>query len=299
MTSTATEHRSLGARFGGIVAEIDDDLARRIGRLDLPENLRDAIRYTVFGGGKRLRPLLTILSCEAVGGRRDQAHDGAAAVELVHTFSLVHDDLPAMDDDHLRRGQPTLHVHAGEAMAVLTGDAMLSLAFEWVARADQTAATRSLLAGELAQATTGMIAGQVFDTLGGFPAGQTPAQQLHLIHRLKTAVLLRAACRIGAMCGGASEIELDAVTRYSEAVGMMFQIVDDLLDVTQSSEHIGKATGKDSLAGKLTYPGVHGVQATRGRIRQLAADAFEALGPLGESADSLIELSGCMAVRTR
>ena len=144
-----------------------------------------------------------------------------------------------------------------------------------------------------------MIAGQVFDTLGGFPAGKTPAQQLHLIHRLKTAVLLRAACRIGAMCGGASEIELDAVTRYGEAVGMMFQIVDDLLDVTQTAEHIGKATGKDSLAGKLTYPGVHGVQATRDRIRQLATDAREALQPLGERAESLIELSGYMAVRTR
>ncbi len=299
MTSTATERRSLRARFGPIVAEIDDDLARRIGRLDLPENLRDAIRYSLFGGGKRLRPLLTILSCKAVGGRRDQASDGAAAVEMVHTFSLVHDDLPAMDDDHLRRGQPTLHVHTGEAMAILTGDAMLSLAFEWVARADHTAATRSQLAGELARATTGMIAGQVFDTLGGFPAGQTPAQQLHLIHRFKTVALLRAACRMGAMCGGASEIELDAVTRYGEAVGMMFQIVDDLLDVTQTAEHIGKATGKDSLAGKLTYPGVHGVQATRGRIRQLAADAREALQPLGERAEALIELSGYMAVRTR
>ncbi len=299
MTSTATERRSLGARFGGIVAEIDDDLARRIGRLDLPENLRDAIRYSLFGGGKRLRPLLTILSCKAAGGRRDQASDGAAAVEMVHTFSLVHDDLPAMDDDHLRRGQPTLHVHAGEAMAVLTGDVMLSLAFEWVARADHTAATRGLLAGELARATTGMIAGQVFDTLGGFPAGQTSAQQLHVIHRLKTAALLRAACRMGAMCGGASEIELDAVTRYGEAVGMLFQIVDDLLDVTQTAEHIGKATGKDSLAGKLAYPGVHGIQATRGRIRQLATDAREALEPLGERGESLIELSGYMAVRTR
>ena len=282
-----------------LVQEIETDLARRLDAVDGPETLLEAIRYAVLGGGKRLRPALTLLSCEAVGGPRDDARAAAAALELVHTFSLIHDDLPAMDDDDLRRGRPSLHVHAGEAMAILTGDILLSLAFEWIAEAGAGADKPGLLVRELAEATARMIAGQVYDTLGGFPPQRTPAERLELIHRNKTAALLRAACRIGAICGGASAPQLRALDDYGEAIGVMFQIVDDLLDVTQTAEHIGKATGKDTQAGKLTFPSVHGTPQSSREVERLREAAHLALEPLGEAAKPLIELCDYMAVRTK
>ncbi len=238
--------------LAGLVAEIEADLKRRIDAVTGPESLRQALAYSVVGGGKRLRPVLTLLSCEAVGGTRDDGRAAAAAIELIHAFSLVHDDLPSMDDDALRRGQPTLHVHAGEAMAILTGDVMMSLAFEWIADADLNTDTIARLARTLAEATSCMIAGQVYDTIGGFPDGLSRPQQLELVHQNKTAALIRAACRLGAFCSGGSPQAVQALTGYGEAAGMMFQIVDDLLDVTETAEHIGKATGKDLQAGKLT-----------------------------------------------
>ena len=283
----------------GLVAEIEADLARRIESVPGPAALREALAYSILGGGKRLRPVLTLMSCEAAGGDRDRGRAAAGAIELVHAFSLVHDDLPAMDDDVLRRGRPTLHVHAGEAMAILTGDVMMSLAFEWIADAHLGDAATSGLVRTLAEATSCMIAGQVYDTLGGFPAGLTQPRQLDMVHRNKTAALIRAACRLGACCGGASAETVDALTRYGEAVGMMFQIVDDLLDVTETAEHIGKATGKDIRAGKLTYPGVCGTDQSRGEVRRLRSEAHDALGPLGQGAEDLIELCDYMAVRTR
>ena len=282
-----------------VAAEIEEDLRRRLAELTLPANLSEAVRYAVLGGGKRLRPGLVVLCCQAVGGARIHALAPAAAIELIHTFSLVHDDLPAMDDDGLRRGRPTLHVHAGEAMAILAGDVMVSLAFQFISQSELDAAKRSMLTDELAQATTGMIAGQVYDTLGGFPAGMTDEARLHLIHLNKTGALLRAACRMGGICGGATDDQLQALTRYGESMGLMFQIVDDLLDVTQSAEHIGKATGKDVSAGKLTFPGVLGIAGSRREIARMQTAAHEAVSAFGTAAQPLRILCDLMAVRTK
>ena len=280
-------------------AEIEADLAARVDALQEPQPLREAIRYALLGSGKRLRPALTLLCCEATGGRRDDAKAAGAALELIHTFSLVHDDLPSMDDDQLRRGQPTLHVQAGEAMAVLAGDAMMSLAFLWIAEGTADSARASRLTQTLAEATTRMIVGQVYDTLGGFSPELSDAERLQLIHQNKTAALLRAACRMGGICGGATDTQLQALTGYGEAIGLMFQVVDDLLDVTQTTEHVGKATGKDLQAGKLTSPALLGTEACRAEVDRLRQDAHAALSGLGESAQPLIELCDHMAVRTK
>jgi geranylgeranyl pyrophosphate synthase len=204
-----------------------------------------------------------------------------------------------MDDDDMRRGRPTLHVHAGEAMAILAGDAMISIAFELLSETDVAPADAVRLVGELARATTAMVGGQVYDTLGGLPAGLSDEEQLALIHRSKTGALLRAACRMGAICGGASDHEMKRLDRFGEALGLMFQIVDDLLDVTQSSEHIGKAAGKDVSKGKLTYPGLLGIERSRRDVDRLRVEAIDALSAFGRRADPLRALAADMAVRTR
>jgi len=285
--------------LSGLVTEIEADLASRIEAVAGPAALRDALAYSVMGAGKRLRPVLTLLSCEAAGGDRNRGRAAASAIELIHAFSLVHDDLPAMDDDALRRGRPTLHMHAGEAMAILTGDVMMSLAFEWITDVDLDGETSAQLVRTLAGATSCMIAGQVYDTLGGFPPDLSKPKQLKLVHLNKTAALIRAACRLGAFCAEASPEDLASLTSYGQSVGMMFQIVDDLLDVTATAEHIGKATGKDVQAGKLTYAGVHGTDASRAEVRRLRDEAHDALAPLGRAADQLLELCDFMAVRTK
>ena len=219
---------------------------------DLPASLCEAILYSLFGGGKRVRPVLCLRSCEAVGGRIDVALPAAAAIELIHTFSLVHDDLPAMDDDDIRRGRSTLHKHANEAMAILAGDAMTTLAFEVLAWDLADGADARWMSHELAIATNAMIAGQVYDTMGGQPEDLEPIEQLRLTHRNKTGALLSASVRMGAIAGDAEQKQIDALTAYADAIGLMFQAVDDLLDVTQSAEKMGKATGKDASQGKLT-----------------------------------------------
>jgi geranylgeranyl diphosphate synthase type II len=294
VTSTATESPPTGLRDAA--AMVERALRQAIDEAELPENLRDAVAYATLGGGKRLRPALALLSCRAVGGNDEDALPPAMAVELIHCFSLVHDDLPAMDDDDLRRGRPTLHVHAGEAMAILAGDVMISMAFSLLA-GDTGRAAR--LTAELAQATTAMIAGQVYDTLGGFPPGSTEEQRLQLTHRHKTGALMLAACRMGAIAGSAAPGPLAALTRYGESIGLMFQIVDDLLDVTQSTEHLGKVSGKDQQAGKLTFPGLMGVEGSRAEIRRLHETARRALNGLGPAADPLAEICDYLAVRTR
>lgn len=280
-------------------ASVDSYLEQYLATVDLPTNLLDAVRYSVLGGGKRLRPVLTLLSCEAVGGLRDDALAPACALELIHAFSLVHDDLPAMDDDDMRRGRPTLHVHAGEAMAILAGDAMMSLSFELVTSGERDAVRSNAMIAELARGTTRMIAGQVYDTLGGFSGALSERQRLELIHRNKTGALITAACRMGGLSGGATKAQLAALTGYGEAVGLMFQIVDDLLDVTQSSEHLGKAAGKDESAGKLTFPGLLGVEQSRKEVDALEAAAMEVLAPLGSAADGLRDLCRYLAIRTK
>jgi geranylgeranyl diphosphate synthase, type II len=282
-----------------IAAEVEQWLSARLELANLPANLLDAVRYAVLGGGKRLRPVVTILACEAAGGRPSDALPAAAALELIHCFSLVHDDLPAMDDDNLRRGRPTLHVHAGEAMAILAGDAMMSLAFEIIATSPMPEARANVLSAELARSTTAMIAGQVYDTLGGFVPDLSDEQKLLLIHRNKTGALIRAGCRMGAICGDASAAALNLLTRYGEHVGLMFQIVDDVLDVTQTAEQLGKASNKDQDAGKLTFPGLLGVERSRAEIEKFGDAAIEAIAPLGPAAAPLADLCRYMAVRTR
>ncbi len=288
-----------------VIQQVDDALAAFIATSDVPETLRDAVRYALLGGGKRLRPTLAWRSAEAVGGVGKDSLPGGMAVELVHAFSLVHDDLPALDDDDLRRGRPTLHRHAGEAMAILAGDAMLNLAYEAIWRTENglDGAVRVALVRELGRGTRAMIAGQIHDTLGvdAEPGRLGPRQQLELIHRNKTGALIRAACRMGAILGGAGtgSAELDAITRFADDLGLIFQIVDDLLDATGAPDTVGKATGKDAQAGKLTYPLVLGLEGSRREVERLQADAEAALAPLGPSARPLLELSRAMARRDR
>ena len=292
---------SSGDVLAPLAAEVERDLDRRLAAANLPENLREAVRYSALNGGKRLRPALTLLCCDAVGDDHHKVLPAAGAIELIHCFSLVHDDLPAMDDDDMRRGRPTLHIHAGEAMAILAGDVMVSLAFEFLSQAALEPDRRVAMMNELAQATTAMIAGQVYDTLGGFPKSvmNSELDRLHLIHRNKSGALLRAACRMGGIGGGANAAQLEALTRYGEAMGLMFQIVDDVLDVTQSAEHIGKATGKDQSAGKLTFPGLLGVEGSRKEIARLRKAAQDAITILGPRAKPLHDLCETMAVRTK
>lgn len=260
-------------------------------------DLDGAIRYALLGGGKRLRPILAWNCALAVGGEGTQSLPAGAAVELIHAFSLVHDDLPAMDDDDIRRGRPTLHIHAGDAMAILAGDAMMTLAFRVIVDKTDDAVLGNKLTQELASATTAMIVGQVHDTMGVVD-GDDDLAKLRLVHGNKTAALIACACRMGALCASADERSLDAVTQYAQAIGLMFQIVDDLMDVEQSSEHTGKRTGKDAAAGKLTYPGVLGVEGSRAEVRKLAEHAMKSLEPLGEKAVGLGQLCQYMAKRT-
>ncbi len=281
---------------------IEAHLAAFVRTAPLPENLREAIAYSALSGGKRLRPLLALLAAQAVGGDERAALPSATALELVHAFSLVHDDLPAMDDDDLRRGLPTCHIKYGEAMAILAGDAMLSLAFQALATQSPDPALAGFLAIELAQGTTAMIAGQVYDTLGGMPEGLSQQDGVALIHKNKTGALLCASCRMGATAALWPNLHtpsLDAVTRYGWAVGLMFQIVDDILDVEQTTEALGKRAGKDQDAGKRTYPGAIGVEASRAEVERLRALAHAALRPLGDRAKPLADVCDFLAVRTR
>ena len=247
-----------------------------------------------------MRPLLAWRCCEALGGTGQASLPAGAAVELIHAFSLVHDDLPAMDDDDLRRGKPTLHIHAGEAMAILAGDAMMALAFRLLVDAVKKPELADALVRELSEATTGMIAGQVYDTMGGFLANLPPRERLLLIHRNKTGALIRAACRMGAMCApDAIPNRLDAVTRYAESIGLMFQVVDDLLDIEATPEQTGKRTRKDAPAGKLTFPGLLGVEASRAEAKRLTQEAAAAARVLGPGAEPMIQLAEAMSQRRK
>jgi geranylgeranyl pyrophosphate synthase len=227
----------------------------------------------------------------------DQALPAGAAVELIHAFSLVHDDLPSMDNDDMRRGRPTLHRHAGEAMAILAGDAMMSMAFQCLADRVPDGLLAAHLTRELAAATGRMIAGQVYDTLAQ-PDGDD-LTRLRLIHQNKTGALIRAACVMGAVSAGASDSAAGAIGEFGESIGLMFQVVDDLLDVESTAEHAGKRTRKDADAGKLTYPRLLGVEASRKEVDRLRTAAMHALGPLGPKADGLRALCEVMATRTR
>lgn len=243
-----------------------------------PELLWEAMGYSVLGGGKRIRPLLCLFSCEAVGGARAAALPAACALELIHSYSLIHDDLPALDNDDWRRGQPSNHRVHGEAMAILAGDALLALAFELIARpGDLPAQVQVQVMHELARAAgpAGMCGGQVLD-MQGEKAVQT-AEQILTVYRLKTGALIRAAVRMGALLGGADPRQLAALTEYGEALGQAFQLVDDLLDLTGSLDTLGKTPGKDLAQEKRTYPALKGMDAARTRAGECLQTALDAL----------------------
>lgn len=243
-----------------------------------PKVLREAMRHALLGGGKRLRPALVLACCRWVGGREEDALPGALAVELVHGYSLVHDDLPCMDDDDLRRGRPTVHKAFGEGLAVLAGDALLTLAFEVLARGPAPAERKVAAAAELARAAgaEGMVGGQVMDLEAeGKDCG---IEEVEAIHRGKTAALLAASCRIGGLLGGGARERVEVLGRYGEALGLAFQIVDDCLDETSDPRTLGKAAGKDRDHGKATWPGAVGLEAARERAGSLAREAARWIG---------------------
>ena len=259
-----------------------------------PAAVHAAIRWSLLAGGKRLRPALVLAAGQTCGAREEELLSTACAFELVHTYSLVHDDLPAMDDDDLRRGRPTCHVRFGEATAILAGDALQSLAFQTVAEDGALdAATRVLVVAELARAAgtpAGMVAGQAYDLAAEARDGVTAAE-LESIHRHKTGALIAAAARCGAIIARASARELEAVTEYAAQLGLLFQITDDLLDVTATADALGKTPGKDARAQKATYPALHGLAAARARARAACDEACAALDALGRPAPVLRSLA--------
>jgi geranylgeranyl diphosphate synthase type II len=265
-----------------------------------PARLAAAMRYSVLAGGKRLRPVLCLLAAEACGGDREAALPAACALELVHTYSLIHDDLPAMDDDDLRRGRPTCHRAFDEATAVLAGDGLLTLAFEVLVRhvRPAEAAAGCVLALAEAAGPEGMVGGQMADLQAEGRGDGTP-EALEAIHRRKTGALIRAALRIGARVAGAPAEAVAALDRYGQALGLAFQVVDDLLDVEGDEAKLGKRVGKDSGLGKWTYPGLIGVDRSRLLAKQLAEEAVAALAPLGARGDRLRALAVDLLERDR
>jgi geranylgeranyl diphosphate synthase type II len=259
-----------------------------------PTNIHRAMRYSVLAPGKRLRPILVIAGAEAVGGRSDDVLDTACALELIHAYSLIHDDLPAMDDDDYRRGRLTNHKVFGEAMAILAGDALLTLAFRLVAgNAARVAAPAivGVVVTEVADAagTDGMVGGQVVDIES---EGKTISpEMLDYIHLHKTAALIRSALRVGALLAGARAEQVEAISQAGRALGLAFQIVDDILDVEGSTEELGKTAGKDEQQQKATYPAYHGLEASRAKARVLIDQAKLALAPLGDRAEPIRALA--------
>jgi len=254
-----------------------------------PPRIHEAMRYSVLAPGKRLRPILVIAGAEAVGGHAEAVLDTACALELIHAYSLIHDDLPAMDDDDYRRGRLTNHKVFGEAMAILAGDALLTLAFRLVAENAARVAPGAvgMVVAEVADAagTDGMVGGQVVDieSEGKVISGE----MLDYIHLHKTAALIRAALRVGALLGGAGVEQVEAISRAGQALGLAFQIVDDILDVEGSLAELGKSAGSDERKKKATYPSLHGLPASKQRARELIEETKRLLLPLGPAADPI------------
>ena len=276
-------------------ALVDAALERRLPPADEPPaTIHEAMRYSVFAGGKRLRPMLALFGCEAVGGKLEDAMPAAMALEMIHTYSLVHDDLPAMDDDDFRRGRPTCHKVYGEAVAILVGDALLTQAFQVLAdptATDVPAARRLQIVTEIASAagSLGMVGGQTMDIQAEGKA--LDPTTLLTLHSKKTGALLRASLRVGGLAGGAGDAAMASLTRYGERLGLAFQIVDDILDIEGSSVEMGKTAGSDMRKQKATYPAVFGLEASRREAARLLAEAREAVRPLGDDGAVLVALA--------
>jgi geranylgeranyl diphosphate synthase type II len=263
-------------------------------------DLKAALKYTLGAPGKRVRSALVLWCCELVSGQTNRdAEIASMAIEMVHTYSLVHDDLPAMDDDDMRRGLPTCHKAFDEATAILTGDALLTLAFEILATRIDKPATAVKLIRQLARdaGADGMIAGQMADLKAEQTAGTE--ETLEYIHVNKTAKMFRCAAAMGAICGGASQKHLDSLCEYGLNIGLAFQIADDILDETASSEQLGKTAGKDIRAAKCTYPAVVGMDRAKEIQQKLTCAAMDALEPFGTKADTLRQLAAALLERTK
>ncbi len=262
-----------------------------------PQRLHAAMRHAVLLGGKRMRPLLVHAAGHLFGVEASALDAPATAVELIHAYSLVHDDLAAMDDDALRRGQPTVHIAFDEATAILAGDALQSLAFEVLAATPVSDRIRVELLRTLAVASgaAGMCGGQALDLAATGNGRGLSVGDLERLHALKTGALIRAAVRMGALCGNASDEELQRLDRYADALGLAFQVRDDILDIEGDSATLGKTAGKDQAQDKATFPALIGLDASRARLEQLRAAMFDALAPFGERADALAAL-GRMAI---
>jgi geranylgeranyl diphosphate synthase type II len=274
-------------------ARVDDALERWVPPdSTLPESIHKAMRYSLFAGGKRIRPILCLAAAEAVSDAPAGVESAACTLELVHTYSLIHDDLPALDNDDLRRGVPTCHKVFGDAIAILAGDALLTLAFQVLAQLECGADRKVALIAELSTAACtvgGMIGGQVCDLEG---EGRHPnAALLETIHRAKTGALLRASLRMGGIYAGADHKQLDALSCYGKHVGLAFQIIDDVLDVEQPSEALGKTAGKDAQQHKITFPAVYGLERSRAMAEEERLAAHLALRPFDERAERLRELA--------
>jgi geranylgeranyl diphosphate synthase type II len=266
-----------------------------------PAKIHESMRYSLLAGGKRVRPVLCLAACDLVGGSESMALPAACAVEMIHTMSLMHDDLPCMDNDDLRRGKPTNHIVFGEDVAVLAGDALLSFAFEHIAVSTiHVSPLRIVRAiGELAKAigAEGLVAGQVVDICSE-GLSEVGLEQLEFIHIHKTAKLLEGAVVLGAILGGGTDEEVEKLRRYARSIGLLFQVVDDILDVTKSSQELGKTAGKDLVADKVTYPKLMGIEKSREFAEKLLNEARELLAGFDqEKAAPLIALANYIAYR--
>jgi len=266
-----------------------------------PPTIFDAMRYSLFAGGKRVRPLLALAAAESLGASATGLVPIAASLELIHTYSLIHDDLPAMDNDDLRRGRPTCHKVYGDAIAILAGDGLLNLAFEVLSDAKRTKTVPAprllMIIAEIARAAGvfGMVGGQVVDMESEGKDVDFPT--LEYIHTHKTGALLRASVRVGAIYGRASEKRLRALTRYGEYVGLAFQIADDILDLTGTEDEIGKDVGSDLKKGKKTFPAFYGLEESRRRAREVSDRAVQSLKEFDRKADPLRELARYIVTR--
>ena len=284
--------------------QVDEALGRYLPETgDHPKEIHEAVRYSVFAGGKRLRPILVLAAAEAAGGQVEHALPAAAAIELIHTYSLIHDDLPAMDDDDFRRGRPTCHKVYGEALAILAGDALLTQAFILLSgdpssiRADAVARLRVI--NEIAQAagSRGMVGGQVVDILQ--EDREVDLATLLYLHTHKTGSLIRACLRVGGIISSAGSEQMEALTRYGDRIGLAFQIVDDILDLEGSLEALGKRAGSDLRKKKATFPGLLGLEESRQRARSLVREAKHALSVFGDRGAALGAIADYVVARRR
>lgn len=290
----------LKEQCAGIDAALDRFLPRET---ELPHSVHKAMRYSVFAGGKRVRPILLLAACQAVGGSVERAMPAACAMEMIHTYSLIHDDLPAMDDDDFRRGNPTNHKVFGEAVAILAGDALLTEAFKLASdpRFSEGCDPAGVLAviHEIATCagSYGMVGGQVID-MESEGCHDIDLATVQYIHTHKTGALIKASVVAGALLGGAGDRQLAAITRYGEAAGLAFQIADDILDIEGTTEEIGKDAGSDEARGKATYPAVMGVAAAKVEARSMMDEALGALEIFGVEADPLREIARYIVQRS-